>query len=118
MAVLLERLGSENAASPSVLLIDVRRPDERVFYGAAGALCSSCTCSWLTDRRRPAAQIAQSTIRLPGSIPGSFSVPAEQVPRAMAMGPEEWFRTFRFLRPQPHQLIVLHSRAVRAAGWG
>ena len=81
LAVLLERLGS---GLSSLLLLDVRRPDERTLYGA---------------------------------IAGSLSVPVEQLPRALAMGPDEWMRTFRFARPQPQQPLVFISRKDLRGRW-
>jgi rhodanese-related sulfurtransferase len=52
-----------------------------------------------------------------GAIPGSAHLPVEQLPRALAMGTEEWSRTFRFPKPHPGDALVLHSRGDGRARW-
>ena len=45
-----------------------------------------------------------------GTIAGALALPVEQLPRALQMSPEEFARTFRFARPLPLQILVMHSR--------
>ena len=83
LAALQER-GAGGLSAEGLLLLDVRRREERCLYGA---------------------------------IPGAAQLPCEQLARALAMGPEEWGRTFRFPRPHPEAPLVLHSRAELRASW-
>ena len=85
MALLLRGGGSGMVPGEGgPLLLDVRRCDERVLYGA---------------------------------IPGAAHLPAEQLPRALAMGTEEWSRTFRFPKPLAADTLIFHSRSDRRARW-
>ena len=52
-----------------------------------------------------------------GAIPGTAHVPAEQLPRALAMSTEEWSRTFRFPKPHPEDALIFHSRCDSRARW-
>ncbi len=52
-----------------------------------------------------------------GAIPGSAHLPAEQLPRALAMSTEEWSRTFRFPKPHPEDTLIFHSRCDNRARW-
>jgi rhodanese-related sulfurtransferase len=52
-----------------------------------------------------------------GAIPGSAHLPAEQLPRALAMSTEEWSRTFRFPKPHPEDALIFHSRCDNRARW-
>jgi rhodanese-related sulfurtransferase len=52
-----------------------------------------------------------------GAIPGAAHLPAEQLPRALAMAADEWARTFRFPQPHPDAACVLYSRGERRARW-
>ena len=44
-------------------------------------------------------------------------MPAEQLPRALAMSTEEWSRTFRFPKPHPEDALIFHSRCDSRARW-
>lgn len=52
-----------------------------------------------------------------GALPGSEHLPCEQLPRALAMGAEEWGSTFRFPRPHDELPLVLYSRDEARARW-
>ena len=52
-----------------------------------------------------------------GALPGAAHLPCEQLPRALAMGADEWGRTFRFPRPHQEAPLVLHSRGEVRARW-
>jgi rhodanese-related sulfurtransferase len=52
-----------------------------------------------------------------GAIPGAAHLPVEQLPRALAMGTEEWSRTFRFPKPHAGDTLVFHSRSDSRARW-
>ncbi len=85
--MLLDRGGGSGALLPGedgVLVVDVRRCDERALYGA---------------------------------IPGTAHLPAEQLPRALAMSAEEWARTFRFPKPHVDDALVFYSRCDARARW-
>jgi rhodanese-related sulfurtransferase len=45
-----------------------------------------------------------------GSIRGSAHLPAEHVPRALLMPPEDFLRAFHFRKPDPDATVVLYSR--------
>lgn len=52
-----------------------------------------------------------------GAIPGAAHLPVEQLPRALAMGTDEWSRTFRFPKPHAGDTLVFHSRGDGRARW-
>ena len=71
----------------------------------------STECGLVVDVRR------RDERTLYGGLPGTAHLPCEQLPRALAMGPEEWGRTFRFPRPHHEAPLVLHSRGEVRARW-
>jgi rhodanese-related sulfurtransferase len=68
-------------------------------------------CPLLLDVRR------SDERALYGGIPGAAHLPAEQLPRALAMGGEEWARCVPFARPAPDATLILHSRREARALW-
>ena len=45
-----------------------------------------------------------------GAIRGSVHLPAEQIPRALLMTPEDWLRAFHFRKPGADEVVVVYSR--------
>lgn len=59
------------------------------------------------DVRRP------DELALYGAIPGTSHVPAAELPAALAMAPEEWFRRYRFPKPVAGEPLVMQCRTNR-----
>ena len=72
------------SAAKDAVIIDIRRYDERVFFG---------------------------------SVRGTVHVLLDHIPKALLLGDEDWFRSFRFPKPQPETLVVILSSCPLRANW-
>lgn len=52
-----------------------------------------------------------------GAIRGSVHLPAEQIPRALLMTPEDWLRAFHFRKPGADEVVVVYSRRQERASY-
>ena len=52
-----------------------------------------------------------------GAIRGSVHLPAEQIPRALLMTPEDWLRAFHFRKPGADEVGVVYSRRQERASY-
>ena len=68
----------------AAVIIDIRRYDERVYYG---------------------------------SIRGTVHMLVDHIPKALLLGDEDWFRSFRFPKPKPETFVVLLTSSASRANW-
>jgi len=71
-------------SSGGAVIIDIRRYDERVYYG---------------------------------SVRGTVHVLVDHIPKALLLGDEDWFRSFRFPKPKPETFVVLLTSSSSRANW-
>lgn len=71
-------------SSGAAVIIDIRRYDERVYYG---------------------------TVR------GTVHMLVDHIPKALLLGDEDWFRSFRFPKPKPETFVVLLTNCSCRANW-
>ena len=71
-------------SSGGAVIIDIRRYDERVYYG---------------------------------SVRGTVHMLVDHIPKALVLGDEDWFRSFRFPKPKPETFVVLLTSSSSRANW-
>jgi len=71
-------------SSGGAVIIDIRRYDERVYYG---------------------------------SVRGTVHMLVDHIPKALLLGDEDWFRSFRFPKPKPETFVVLLTSSSSRANW-
>lgn len=71
-------------SSGGAVIIDIRRYDERVYYG---------------------------------SVRGAVHMLVDHIPKALLLGDEDWFRSFRFPKPKPETFVVLLTSSSSRANW-
>jgi len=71
-------------SSSGAVIIDIRRYDERVYYG---------------------------------SVRGTVHMLVDHIPKALLLGDEDWFRSFRFPKPKPETFVVLLTSSSSRANW-
>ena len=71
-------------SSGAAVIIDIRRYDERAYYG---------------------------------SVRGTVHMLVDHIPKALLLGDEDWFRSFRFPKPKPETFVVLLTSSSSRANW-
>jgi len=74
----------DNGNALGLVILDIRRFDERTLYGA---------------------------------LEGSAHVPIDSLPKALVSNDDDWVRMYRFHKPMPDNLLLIHSRCATSAVW-